>query len=262
MNTSQPQYPHYRYGLAMACIMLLSWAGVPVITKSIVEELSVLNISWARLFFGAIGFFIILRTQKPFSWNKVRSLLPSAGVAGICFAYHYPAYFKAIELSGPGFAQLLIQAGPILLVLIGVVVFHERFSPRQIFGIGVAVWGMYIFNAEMSGTALSLSKYRQATFFVLSSACAWALFATIQKRQLQYVTQIEFLVVSFGIAAFLHSFGLESQQFVQLSAAGWFEIFILVALTISGYWGFGEAMSHMPVSHVSLLASPATIRIP
>ncbi|MCB0358320.1 MAG: EamA family transporter, partial [Bdellovibrionales bacterium] len=100
---SEP-FPQYRYGILMAVLTVISWGLVPVLLKFLTTELSAINIAWFRLMFGGVAFFFWARARGSLAANTRGLVAFAAVLAGVCFAYHYAALFRAVELGGPALA--------------------------------------------------------------------------------------------------------------------------------------------------------------
>ena len=59
-------------------------------------------------------------------------------VATLGLAANYIGFLLGLDHTSPANAQVLIQLGPLLLALGGLVVFRERFAPAQ--WLGFACW--------------------------------------------------------------------------------------------------------------------------
>ncbi|MNI83399.1 putative inner membrane transporter YhbE [compost metagenome] len=105
-----------------------------------------------------------------FAWLAAKRRLPSFGKLGakgkglvavaVCgLMGNYVLYLIGLNLLSPGTAQLVVQIGPVLLLVASVFVFKERFSLGQGLGLLVLLAGFGLFfNQRLEELLTSLAS--------------------------------------------------------------------------------------------------------
>ncbi len=106
--------------------------------------------------------------------------------ATLGLAANYIGFLLGLDHTSPANAQVLIQLGPLLLALGGLVVFRERFAPAQWLGFTVLVVGLGAFFAsQLAAIGRESDRYLVGVAWIGFAALTWAIYGLAQKQLLQ-----------------------------------------------------------------------------
>ncbi len=152
----------------------------------------------------------------------------------------------------PGTAQLVVQMGPIFLMIASVFLFKERFSLGQGVGLLVLIIGFGLFfNQRLAELLTSLGTYTAGVLTILLATTIWVFYALGQKQLLTVWNSLQVMMVIYLCCAFLLLPWVHPMEALQLSPLqGW----LLLACcfnTLVAYGAFAEALAHWEASRVS-----------
>jgi drug/metabolite transporter (DMT)-like permease len=247
-------------GIAYAILTGLCWAVLAIGLKYTLRFSSPGTIVWVRMIvaFGSLFFGYLIFSPKTLKkiFSKPSLLVILAGVFLSC---NYFAYMKGIELTNASNSQIMIQIGPLTLLLFGVFYFKEQIRMVQWIGVLLAIAGFGFYNWDQILVSLdpeSRSIYIAGNLWLFFAAVTWAIFAVLQKVQLsrswtpQMINLLIYLVCCFTLypTADLH-------ELAQLNAWQWFVMILLGLNTVVAYGALGEALHRIPASYVSLIVA-------
>lgn len=132
-------------GVIYASITALFWGFLSIALKVALSYMPSFNIVWFRfiLAFTLMFIYIVITQPKKLSILKKPPIL--AIIAAVGLSINYIAYIKGLNLTSPNTAQIIIQIGPILLGIIGFVIYKERINKFQMLGFAFAAGGLALF---------------------------------------------------------------------------------------------------------------------
>lgn len=242
------------YGLFLALLTAFLWGILPIKLKQVLQVMDPITVTWYRLTVSGCLLF---------AWLAVNRRLPVVGKLGrkgaglIAVAVfglmgNYVLYLIGLNLLSPGTAQLVVQIGPVLLLVASVFVFKERFSLGQGLGLLVLLAGFGLFfNQRLEELLTSLGVYTTGVLTILLATSIWVFYALSQKQLLtvwhsQQVMMVMYLSCALLLMPWAHP--LEALQLSPLQ--GW----LLLACclnTLVAYGAFAEALAHWEASRVS-----------
>lgn len=165
---------------------------------------------------------------------------------------NYVLYLVGLKLLSPGTAQLVVQVGPIFLMIASVFVFKERFSLGQGMGLLVLIIGFGLFfNQRLTELLTSLGSYTAGVLTILLATTIWTFYALGQKQLLTVWNSLQVMMVIYLSCALLLTPWAHPMEALQLSPLqGW----LLLACcfnTLIAYGAFAEALAHWEASRVS-----------
>jgi len=242
------------YGLFLALLTALLWGILPIKLKQVLQVMDPVTVTWFRLtvsggcllaYLAAVGRLPRWRVLGP----KGIWLVPISvcGLVG-----NYVLYLMGLNLLSPGTAQLVVQMGPILLLIASVFVFKERFSLGQGLGLLVLLIGFGLFfNQRLSELLTSLSDYTAGVLTILAASAVWTFYALGQKQLLSVWNSLQVMMVIYLFCAMLLTPWAHPLEALELNPLqGW----LLVACclnTLIAYGAFAEALAHWEASRVS-----------
>ena len=110
-------------------------------------------------------------------------------LATLGLAANYIGFLLGLDHTSPANAQVLIQLGPLLLALGGLLVFRERFAPAQWLGFGAIVVGLGAFFAsQLVALGREIDRYLVGVAWIGFAAVTWAIYGLAQKQLLQVLS--------------------------------------------------------------------------
>lgn len=177
--------PDARQRLALAAIWLIPalWAANYIIARKapgVVEPYTLALGRWALA--GALLAFMA-RTEL---WRERRAIAKVAhqylvlGFLGmlICGAWVYKGAQTTVAMN----IALIYSASPVLIALGAVVWLGERFSARQVLGVGVAMAGVMHVVVKGQWLALTQVQWVAGDGWILAAMVSWAFYALLQKK--------------------------------------------------------------------------------
>lgn len=242
------------YGLSLALLTALLWGILPIKLKQVLQVMDPITVTWFRLMVAGGCLFVYLASVKRLpSW---RALGPRGGwlvaIAVFGLMGNYVLYLVGLKLLSPGTAQLVVQVGPIFLMIASVFVFKERFSLGQGVGLLVLIIGFGLFfNQRLTELLTSLGTYTAGVLTILLATTIWTFYALGQKQLLTVWNSLQVMMVIYLSCALLLTPWAHPMEALQLSPLqGW----LLLACcfnTLIGYGAFAEALAHWEASRVS-----------
>ena len=205
------------------------------------------------MIFAFMALFIFFLTFKTQEIKKLSRGIPLLALcAGLLLAFNYYGYMKGIELTGAGNAQIMIQSGPTLLILSGLIFFKEKFNFLQTLGLFMALLGFYLFYVDKKFFDME-STLELGNYWILTSATAWAAYASLQKYLcLRWNPQTLNLII-YGVCALSLGLNADLSPSLNYTFWQWLLMILLGANTIVAYGCFAEALKYAPASQVSLI---------
>ncbi|WKW31792.1 DMT family transporter [Pseudomonas viridiflava] len=242
------------YGLCLALLTALLWGILPVKLKQVLQAMDPVTVTWFRLLVSGSLLFVWLASVKRLPSFK---LLGRKGKALVVLAVlglvgNYMLYLVGLRMLSPGTTQLLIQIGPILLLISSIFLFKERFSLGQ--GIGLAIlligFGLF-FNQRLVELLTSLGDYTLGVLIVIMASVVWTFYGLSQKQLLTVWNSLQVMMVIYLFCALLITPWAHPAQALQLSPLqGWLLLGCCLN-TLVAYGAFAEALAHWEASRVS-----------
>jgi drug/metabolite transporter (DMT)-like permease len=239
-------------GIWFAVLTGLLWAILAIKLKLALDFASAGTIVWFRFVFAffCLGLYLYIKSPQDL---KILRKPPLKGIfAGLFLAFNYYGFMKAVEYTTPSNAQIMIQSGPLLVIVMGVFYFNERMRKIQIGGFTIAGLG-FIFFYRDQWNGVHNANFAMGAFWVLTAALAWAIYAIMQKQLLnQYRPQsLNWLI--YGLSLIVLSPLVTWSEFSQLSWPTWILLASLGLNTVLAYGFLAEAFQRIPASLTSLI---------
>lgn len=243
-------------GLFFALITALSWAFLAIGLKYSLNYVDSETIVWIRMVVaaGVLGLFLLV--TRP---DQLKAILPPpllGVIAGLMLAINYLGFMKGVELTSASNAQIMIQMGPLSLILIGLIYFKEVPSPKQKLGFVLALSGFSLFYWDQWTASQSAGiSLGAGTLWLFVAAVTWAIFASFQKVLVQKTPPqvLNFLIY------FLSTFALfptaTPSRLIGQPPLAWILFIGLGLNTIVAYGCLAEALKRAPASQVSIIIS-------
>jgi len=240
-------------GLACAAGTALCWGVLAIILKNALVFADSETIVAFRMFFAFLFLALFFSFTKPKAFSLMRRppLLLLLGCLGL--AFNYLGFMKGVAYSGASNAQIMIQTGPILLMLSGFLIYKESIKTLQLLCLGVAFTGFVFFFKDQSHASLNQNLFL-ANAWLLGAAATWVIYSLVIKHftaQGYAVNELNLFV--FCVCALILSLRID---YPSLSTYGLYEWSLLLLLglnTLVAYGLFGAALKYAPASQVSII---------
>jgi drug/metabolite transporter (DMT)-like permease len=245
---------HRVRGFAFAATTMLLWGVLPLVLRRALHDVDAASLTAFRFATSAIVLGAVLAAggRLPALARLTRGGVRLLAIATLGLAANYIGFLLGLDHTSPANAQVLIQTGPLLLALGGIVVFRERFAPAQWLGFAVLVAGLGLFFAsQLAALVGALDRYLAGVGWIAFAAVTWAVYGLAQKQLLRWMSsQGVMLCIYAGCAAVFAPFTTAS-AFAHLSATSWAVLAFCAANTLVAYGAFAAALEHWEASRVS-----------
>lgn len=238
-------------GLSFALLTTLLWGLQPFFMKVALLQYTPMSLSWFRLTFAGAWMFCWWWAAGRAPGSVLRELPWIVWAAGLGLGINYFTFLEAIQHGGPALTQVLIQIGPLMLALIGVVVYRERLSLTQSSGAILALIGFSVFYSDRLGASDTPGGVAVAAGYVIVSALSWVLYCLVQKNlakrfNVQVVNMAVYLTAGVSLVGlvswsnFLEPISWPSAALLYLSVS-----------TVLAYGALAESLARLPLSRVT-----------
>ncbi|MFK3791526.1 DMT family transporter [Pseudomonas piscis] len=244
----------WAYGLFLALVTAVLWGILPIKLKQVLQAMDPVTVTWFRLLVsgGCLLVYLAAVRRLP-AWRRLGPrgawLVPLAvgGLVG-----NYVLYLMGLNLLSPGTAQLVVQMGPILLLVASVLVFKERFSLGQGLGLLVLLVGFGLFfNQRLAELLTSLGDYTAGVLTVLAASAVWTFYALGQKQLLSVWNSLQVMMVIYLSCALLLTPWVHPLEVLALTPLQGWLLLACCLNTLVAYGAFAEALAHWEASRVS-----------
>jgi drug/metabolite transporter (DMT)-like permease len=259
MSASRPPTPASRQkwqaGFLFALLTAAQWGIGPPLLKELLPVLGSATIVWCRLTISALVLGAYFATNRTTPWRNL--LEPrNAGliaIATVGLLGNYIAFMWGLEHIAPGAAQVLGQLGPLSLLVGGVVIFREPFSPLQWLGIVLAIFGLCLFFHKHFDVIMQLGGYGVGLLWVLFASLLWGAFGLAQKALSRRVgsQQVLLVIYTIGIVAYLP--GAQFDRIPEMSRLSILYLLLASLSVVASYITLSSAMKRWDASRVSAI---------
>lgn len=205
------------------------------------------------MIFALLASLPLLAFTKPESFKILKRppLLLVLGSLGL--AYNYLGFMKGVELSGASNAQIMIQVGPLLLMVSGFVIFKESLNKLQALGLVMAFVGFnFFFKNQLK--FIERGQLSTANLWIVSAAVSWVAYSLVVRHYTRSgKSSSEVNLIVFGVCSICLATGINFESVAVFSLAQWAFLFVLGLNTLIAYGCFGAALQNAPASQVSVI---------
>ncbi len=246
----------WQLGLCLSLVAAFSWGILPILLKTLLDKVDVYTISCSRFLIAGIMLSILVTSRKRLpAISKLRSpVLWLFAVAIVMLGGNYVLYAAGLTRLSPSVATVVIQLGPIFMLLGGLIVFKENFSPRQWLGFLILIFGLALFfNDRLAMLLSSLNNYTVGVLLTVLAGLLWAIYTMAQKQLLRTFASETIILVVFCVGGLLLLPFADLTQVTQLKLVP-FSLLILCGFnTFAAYGCLAEALHHWEVSRISMV---------
>lgn len=240
-------------GILFATLTAVLWGFLAIALKVAVSKIDPFTIVWFRftLAFTTLFFIFFYKNQQKLSILYKPPLLLI--VAALFLGLNYLGFLTGIQKTSPNSAQVVMQIGPVILALIGVLVFKERIVKRQAFGFVLAFVGLFLFYRQQITAMTSKDLFNEGMMWIFIGAFSWVIFAVLQKRLVARYQPQQLNLMLYGLPAFVYVFLAEPASLSSISWPYWLLLVFLGLNTLLAYGALAEALKFTDANTVSVI---------
>ena len=253
---------NWKLGFGLALTAGALWGVLPIVLKVALIELDAWTITWCR-FAGAlttVGIWLATRGELPLAKLREGKLWRWLVPGSLGLTFNYVLYVLGLRYTSPAVTQTVMQIAPLLLLVLGMLFFHERFSALQWLGFAMLVVGLAVFfNRRLPELLHPREGWAFGVFLLVWSSISWAIYGLSQKQLSRNLNSAQILFLVYAGATLTL---LPTVNFVSLSKAHQPALLALlfgVVNTVVAYGGFGLALEVWEVSRVSSVVATAPL---
>ena len=241
-------------GLLYTLVTVLMWGVLAIALKIASKVIDSPTIVWFRFSLAFTGMFIGLMIRNPKELKILYKPSWLIVISSLALAWNYIGFMLGVQYTSPSNAQVVVQAGPIILAILGVAFFKEELSAMQAFGFFLALAGFWIFYQQhLSAMPGQADEYTKGMLIALSGAVTWSVYAALQKKLVLRYSVGTLNVFIFGLPVLLYLPFVNFSSLAHLSLGYWLLLIFLGANTLISYGCLSLALKYMEAGKVSVL---------
>lgn len=241
-------------GVMFASITATFWGFLAIALKVATGIMDPLTIVWFRFLVAFSILTIYFSFRKPEYLKILRKPPLFIIVASLGIGINYISYLNGLKLTSPSTAQVLIQIGPILLGIVGLIFFKEKISRRQAIGFILAGLGLFLFYREnIAKIATGEEMFNMGILWIVVAAMAWVVYATFQKILVRRYPAQQLNLFLFGLPVLLFLPFANLSAFLNLSIGNWALLIYLGLNTLIAYGSLAIAFKYLEANKVSII---------
>ena len=240
-------------GLIAACLTAATWSVLSIFLKFALNYIDSYSVVWYRMLVASTAlllWFVFSKNTKDLIVliSKPGALL----LAALCLSVNYVAFMQGVHFGGPATAQIFIQLGPLLLAVAGLLIFKEKLSPKQLIGFSFCFLGFGLFFSDrMSHASGNREDLYLGLIWIFFAAITWAIFASIQKKLLNFWKSSQINIYIYLIASIIYLPFVNWQALYELPLSIHLFLFFLGLNTVLAYGCLSVALKYLPATQVS-----------
>ena len=243
----------WKLGLALAVVTAAFWGVLPIALTFVLRTVDPVTITWLRFLTASLmlGAILAVFGQLPkLSAVGARGWLV-LGLALLGLSGNFVIYVIALEHASPTINQVVTQLSPILLMLGGIVVFHERFSWIRWVGFSLLLVGLPLFFNRRLPELLNLrSGLGLGVALLVLCSFIWAIYGLAQKWMLRRLQSQQVLLLLYIASTIVLWPGAHPASILKIDALQTWMLVFCCANTVIAYGAFAEALKHWEASRV------------
>jgi drug/metabolite transporter (DMT)-like permease len=243
----------WKIGFSLAVVTALCWGLLPVAMTVVLRVVDPVTLTWFRFLTASLmlGGVLALFRQLPNLRSIDRKGWLVLGLALLGLSGNFVIYVIALSYASPTINQVVTQLSPILLMLGGIAVFHERFSVIRWTGFGLLLVGLPLFFNHRLPELLHLrSGLGLGVLLLVICSIIWAVYGLAQKWMLRRLQAQQILLILYvGATLVLLPMAHPGAVLHVDATQGWLLAFCC-GNTVVAYGAFAEALKHWEASRV------------
>ncbi len=241
-------------GILYTLITVLMWGVLAIALKLASKVIDSPTIVWFRFSLAFTGMFIWMLIRNPKGLTILYKPTWLIVFSSLALAWNYIGFMLGIQYTTPSNAQVAVQAGPIILAIMGVAFFKEKMTRLQGFGFILAILGFWIFYRQhLSASVGQEGQYTKGMLLTFTGAIAWAIYAALQKKLVLNYSVGTLNVFIFGLPVLLYLPFVNFASLTDLSWGYWALLVFLGANTLIAYGCLSLALKYLEAGKVSII---------
>lgn len=241
-------------GILFAILTALLWGILAIALKVAVERVDPYTIVWFRFTVAFLILALIIKLNKPGFFTIFRKPPIALIIAAIFLGINYLGFLQGINYTTPGNAQVVMQIGPIMLAVVGILIYKERLSLQQMIGFAIAGVGLFFFYREQINNLIGNKEiYNQGMLWILLGASSWVVYATLQKKLVKNYAPQQLNLIIYLLPALAYLPLVDYNTFSQLSFSMWLLMLFLALNTLIAYGALAEALKYTEANKISII---------
>lgn len=231
------------------------WGVLAIALKVASQEIDSPTIVWFRFSLAFSGMFVWMAVSNPKELKILYKPSWLIVISSLALAWNYIGFMLGIQYTSPSNAQVAIQAGPVLLAVLGIFFFKEKISRIQIAGFLLTIVGFWIFYQQHVGAvqAGQEGQYTKGMLITLTGAVAWAIYAILQKKLVLSYSVGTLNLFIFGLPVLIYLPFVNFASLAHLSFGYWALLVFLGANTLISYGCLSLALKYLEAGKVSVI---------
>ena len=253
---------NWKLGLGFSLITAMSWGLLPLALKAVLDVMDPITISWYRFSISAVIAVLWFGLQRTIALKNMLQtrFLPLSLAVSLGLIGNYLLYNWGLSFINPSAIQILIQIAPLLLLAGSVIIFHEKLSARQCFGVvSLGIGLLMFFHLRIDGSVITKDNYLLGVALTIGAAVLWSIYGLAQKQLLKdFQAQDVLLLICLSGTIVL----LPLAEPGQLQHLDMIQLLLLAFCglnTIVAYGCFVLAMTHWQATRVSAVITLAPL---
>jgi drug/metabolite transporter (DMT)-like permease len=189
-------------GLGSIALAGLVWGTIPLIIR-FVDGASVVKVFY-RVFFAVIAIGIWMTATRQL--GEIRALsrrkLLQVALQGVILTVNWTLFLTALDMTNVATAELLGYTGPVFVAALAPLVTGERFDPRVLLPLGLAMGGIVIILVPQ-GLHVSSSTEMLGAGLAFASALTYATLLLRSKKILRGISGGSLMLIEYTVASAL-----------------------------------------------------------
>ncbi|MEO3706431.1 DMT family transporter [Trichormus azollae] len=252
----------WRLGLGLSLLTVFLWGILPIALQVTLQALDVYTVIWFRFLMSFVLLISYLYVQRklPSLEQLQTNSLKLLAIATIFLAANYFFFMQGLALAGAVNAEVIIQLAAVLLGFGGLVIFKERYTLRQWFGVSVLTLGFLLFfKAQLTNLVTAQGQYLLGSGLIVIGAVAWAIYALTQKQLLQSFSSSNIMLIIYGGCTLLFTPLAKTNTIFTLDTLHLGMLLFCGLNTLIAYGAFAESLEHWEASRVSAILALAPL---
>ncbi|MCU4163082.1 DMT family transporter [Carboxylicivirga caseinilyticus] len=193
-------------GVLLAATTALLWGMLAIGLKVSLNYFDSYTVVWFRFFIATVSLISIFSIKKPSFLNVLKKPPRLMLLAGLFLGFNYIGYMQGIKLAGPAATQIIIQTGPIVLGLVGFIIFKEKINLIRGIGFLIAALGFSVFYFyQISEFGTEKTEFTKGVAWILFGALSWVSYAVTNKKLVTqwHPQQVNLIVFALPVILFL-----------------------------------------------------------
>ena len=243
----------WKLGLAFAVVTAAFWGVLPIALSIVLRTVDPVTITWMRFLTAALmlGGALAVFGQLPKLSDIGGKGWIVLGLALFGLAGNFVVYVIALGYASPTVNQVVTQLSPILLMLGGIAVFHERFSWIRWAGFGLLLVGLPLFFNRRLPELMNLhSGLGLGVALLVACSFVWVIYGLAQKWMLRRLQSQQILLLLYIGSTIVLTPAAHPSSILKIDTLQTWMLVFCCANTVIAYGAFAEALKHWEASRV------------